>query len=236
MRELNRHGAEQTYLLAGTGTTEFSNHSHASYNTAMLLSPQGKTIYRYYKNHLVMFGEYIPIIDWFPWIYQYTPMPGGLKPGRAPGTFSLHQTPFSTSVCFESTVPHVIRRQALASKPAIVHLNLSNDGWFYGSSILDLHFQSAVLRAVENRLPVLVAANTGISAVIDRAGRVEQRGPRHATALISTSVERTTQTSFYATVLGDWLAFLCCWVNIIFGLWPCWKSYRTPRQSPSGSS
>jgi apolipoprotein N-acyltransferase len=222
--EINSHTSGQTYLLAGTGTTEFGAQQSVSFNTAMLLSPAGKPIYRYYKNHLVMFGEYIPIVDWFPWIYQYTPMPGGLKPGREPGRFEIKSYPIGTSVCFESTVPHVIRQQALPTKqhreyPAL-HITVSNDGWFYGSAILDLHFQSAVMRAVEHGVPMLVAANTGISGVIDGYGRVSQRGPRHDTALLETKLNSISKSTLYVETIGDWPAFLCCWLTVLLGCYP----------------
>ncbi|MFM8891424.1 MAG: apolipoprotein N-acyltransferase, partial [Planctomycetia bacterium] len=63
-------------------------------------------------------------------------------------------------------------------------VNLTNDGWFWGSSELDMHLTAAVFRAVEVRTPILVAANTGFSAAIDGSGRLLARGPRRATGTL----------------------------------------------------
>ena len=86
------------------------------------------------------------------------------------------------NVCFEDMVPHLMQRQiaALTKKrtPPDVLVNISNDGWFRGSSMLDHHFNCAILAAVENRIPVLVSANTGITGWIDGSGRVVERLPK----------------------------------------------------------
>ena len=70
--------------------------------------------------------------------------------------------------------------KAAGNEPDVL-VNLTNDGWFYGSNELDLHMICGVFRAVECRKPFLIAANTGISAWIDSDGRIMQRGPRRAT-------------------------------------------------------
>ena len=89
------------------------------------------------------------------------------------------------NICYESVLSHVIRRQvnALAAEgrePDML-VNLTNDGWFWGSSELDMHLACGVFRAVECRKPLLIAANTGFSAWIDGDGRILEQGPRRAT-------------------------------------------------------
>jgi len=69
-----------------------------------------------------------------------------------------------------------------------VLVNLTNDGWFWGSSELDMHLTSAIFRAVEVRTPIVIAANTGLSAAIDGSGRLLARGPRRATATLRAQV------------------------------------------------
>jgi apolipoprotein N-acyltransferase len=230
--QINQAESGRTHFLVGGTSLELQPNRSRVFNAALLLSPDGKIGSRYFKKHLVMFGEYIPLGEWFPIIYQLTPMPGGLARGGEFTSFEAAGLSFAPSICFESTVPQLIRQQVntLASKgrePAVL-INTTNDGWFYGSSILDLHFQCAVLRAIENRKPFLIAANTGISGVIDGSGRVQQRGPSHDTAVLVAEVQPDGRRSLYRT-LGDWPAALCAAVVFLallaeFGSW--WRSSR----------
>jgi apolipoprotein N-acyltransferase len=89
-----------------------------------------------------------------------------------------------------------------------VLVNLTNSGWFWGSSELDLHLICNVFRAVECRKPMLVAANTGFSAWIDKSGQVQKLGPRRDKGVIVAEVEPSDVQSLYSRV-GDWPAGLC---------------------------
>jgi apolipoprotein N-acyltransferase len=79
-------------------------------------------------------------------------------------------------------------------RPDVI-VNLTNDGWFWGSSELDMHLASGIFRAVEVRTPLAIAANTGFSAVIDGCGRLVECGPRRATATLRASVHPDGRTS-----------------------------------------
>jgi len=109
-------------------------------------------------------------------------------------------------------LPHLIRRQvqtlAHAGREPHVLLNLTNDGWFWGSSELDMHLICGVFRAVEMRKPFLIAANTGFSAWIDANGRILDRGPRRATGTILAEVCPDPRHSLYLRY-GDWFAGAC---------------------------
>jgi apolipoprotein N-acyltransferase len=200
-------------LLVGTTTwVTGPGNKEANYNSALLADPAGNVVGRYYKQHAVMFGEYIPLGDKLPWIYALTPMPRGMSVGDGPTALQVAGLTMSPSICFESVVPHLIRSQVIdlakAGTPADVLVNVTNDGWFWGSSILDLHFRCSVFRAIENRKPVIVAANTGFSTWIDGSGRIRAVGPRRATAVLTAEVRPDGRTSPYHT-LGDWPAALC---------------------------
>ncbi len=171
-----------------------------------------------------MFGEYLPWGDVFPWLYGITPMAQGLDPGQEPQCFRVHGWCLSPSICFESTVPHLIRQQVETLRksncPPDLLVNVTNDGWFWGSNILDLQLACAVFRAIENRLPVIIAANTGISAYVDSRGHVQQHGPRRGEAVLSAEVETDGRLSCYRRV-GDLPAGLCacfCLAVAVFGL------------------
>ena len=132
---------------------------------------------RYDKMHPVLFGEYVPLGETFPWLYRLTPMAGGLTAGEEPQVFEAAGLRWCPCICFENTVPHLVRRQVVElsrrGTPPDVLVTLTNDGWFWGSSMLDLHFACGIFRAVELRRPMLIAANTGFSAWVDADGRVK---------------------------------------------------------------
>jgi apolipoprotein N-acyltransferase len=196
--------AETVPLLAGGHA--FDPVRNAEYNSAFLFNRDGQVIFRYHKMHLVMFGEYVPLGQWFPVVYQLTPIPGALAAGTSPESFSIEGTNFCPSICFESTVGHLIRRQVLTlaekGREPDVLVNVTNDGWFYGSNCLDLHLACNVFRAVELRKPMLVAANTGFSAHIDGCGRLLAQGPRRATDILRADVSADGRNSGYRW-LGD---------------------------------
>lgn len=202
------------------------------FNTAVLVDPTGAIGGQYEKVHRVMFGEYIPLGDVLPWLYQITPVAASLTRGHGPESFQLGRYRLAPNICFENILPHFIRWQVNELKqrgeePDIL-VNLTNDGWFWGSSELDQHLTCAVLRAVEMRKPFLVAANTGFSAAIDTDGRVLAQGPRRDTAVVVAEVTLDQRRSLYAH-WGDWFAGVClmfCGVMAVGGIGDAVKRRR----------
>lgn len=226
-----------TCWLLGCNTIAYGPGPTQIYNSALLLRSEGP-ISRYDKMHPVMFGEYVPLTDLFPFLYDLTPMAGGLTPGAGPVVMQVADAKLSPSICFESTVPHLIREQvamleARGERPDCL-VNITNDGWFWGSSLLDMHLHCAVMRAVENRRPMLVAANTGFSASIDGRGQIAAVGPRREKQVIPALVYRETLRSPYL-VVGDTPALLCAvfaWlVAIVHVSTDFARLLRTPRMS-----
>jgi apolipoprotein N-acyltransferase len=208
-----------TKLLVGTTTYAYGS-AVKIFNSALLADRGGEVVGRYYKTHPVMFGEYIPFGEALPWLYKITPMAGGLSIGEGPKVFEVSGMKLSPSVCFESTIPHLIRSQLAELERrgtrADVLVNVTNDGWFWGTAMLDLHFRCGVFRAVENRKPLIVAANTGISAHVDGSGVILQRGPKRGTDVLIADVKSDGRRSFYS-MTGDWLG----WGSAVvcMGLW-----------------
>ncbi len=210
--------ARPTYVILGTGFWHFDGGSPRHYNSAILVAPDGSVVARYDKMHPVIFGEYVPLGSVFPWLYRLMPMPSGLSAGKGPVSFQVAGIRLAPNICFESILPQLIRRHVVELRrngtPPDVLVNLTNDGWFWGSSILDLHLQSNIFRAVEMRRPVLVAANTGISAVIDACGRVVTRGGKRETQVLRGVIAVSAHDSPYLHV-GEWpwlasMAVICC--------------------------
>ena len=216
-----------TNCLVGTGTENFQDDVYEQYNTAALFSGNGELMDRYHKMHPVMFGEYIPLGNMVPWLYQLTPLGGGLSRGTEARSMEVASVGFVPNICFENTVPHLIRRHVNelqeAGKPVDVLVTLTNDGWFWGSALLDLHLACGIYRAVENGKPMLIAANTGFSAHIDRRGRVLQKGPRRAADVLFAEVGATDGGATFYTRFGDVFAAACCLISLV-GIGIGWKS------------
>lgn len=193
------------------------------YNSAQFVSADGRLLASYDKMHPVMFGEYVPFAEYFPALYKFTPLSGGLKVGQKPVAELIDGIRYCPSICYETVIPHLIRRQVATlseqgAEPDVL-VNMTNDGWFWGSSELDLHLKCGVFRAIECRKPLLIAANTGLSAWIDGDGRVVERAPRRQDAVIIADVQTDGRRSFYLAH-GDWFAGIClaaCLGLAVFG-------------------
>jgi apolipoprotein N-acyltransferase len=239
-RESQRAGAA---LLWGIHAAHAEPRGILQYNSAAFVTPERGLVGRYDKRHLVPFGEYLPLRNALPFLQHFTPYGGnaGLQAGARPAVFDYKDWRFAPVICFEDTVPHVVR-QAVAAGPTAetprkvdVAVNLTNDGWFHGSSELDQHLITAAFRAVECRTPLVRAVNTGISAIIDGDGAIREpdvfidgdwrkdssepprkslRDPksgkwrRQMTAALIHTVPLDNRTSFYVR-FGDWFAGAC---------------------------
>ncbi len=194
------------------------------FNTALATDRLGNVTDRYDKIHLVIFGEYVPFADHFPWLYHLTPLPSSTRSGNVPKSFRIGDARYAPSICYENTIPQLIRSQVVelrdeGQEPDVL-VNLTNDGWFWGSTELDLHLACSVFRAIECRKPFLVAANTGFSAWVDSRGAIRAQGPRRATDVIVADTQIDRRRSPYLAV-GDVPAGVCllgCAVLTIIGI------------------
>jgi apolipoprotein N-acyltransferase len=165
------------------------------YNAAFLVGPDGKWRQVYHKRDLVIFGEYVPLEKWLPFLKWLTPITGGWTPGNKPVTFQLERhtsgphvlelqnsqlIPESDAsamircsplICFEDAFPDSARDSAQDDTDFLV--NLTNDGWFGESAEQWQHMADSVFRAVENGLPLIRCCNNGITCLIDGHGRLE---------------------------------------------------------------
>lgn len=157
------------------------------YNSAVLFGAGGEVDSIYDKVHLVPFGEYIPFEKYMPFLREHIDKPiGRFGHGDEYKLFSLKTSSESVSdgirrrqisfhkfgvmICFEDIFPYMARQFSRAGADFLV--NITNDAWFGKTAASRQHMQASVFRAVENRRPVIRAANTGISCFIDTAGRV----------------------------------------------------------------
>jgi apolipoprotein N-acyltransferase len=205
-----------TPVLWGLNFERMTVGKRSMYNSAVLVTPGGAISEPYHKIHLVPWGEYLPLADSLPWLHVFTPHASsdyGLDAGSEHVRFRFDRYSFGVLICFEDTLPDAARAY-VSSDPVDMLVNISNDGWFRGSSELDAHLAISIFRAVECRRPLVRAVNTGISAIIDANGRVVQVagsgfGPRKlSTDVVVGAVPLDRRASFYARA-GDWLGWSC---------------------------
>jgi apolipoprotein N-acyltransferase len=170
------------------------------FNAAFLFDPDGRCAAIYHKQKLVIFGEYIPLVRWLPFIKWFTPIPGSFASGDHPVPFEMDwwgerpREPFgdtnvlsiggsprvsphqkvktSTLICFEDMFPELAREYVQDDTDFLV--NLTNDGWFGDSAEQWQHAAGGVFRAVENGVPLVRCCNNGVTCWIDANGRLRE--------------------------------------------------------------
>ncbi|MBN1912809.1 MAG: apolipoprotein N-acyltransferase [Candidatus Omnitrophica bacterium] len=158
-------------LLLGSATLRGSVY----YNSALLVSKEGRAQGRYDKLHLVPFGEYIPLRGSLPFLETVVPI-GDFAAGSEYTVFPITATryplsaKFSVLICFEDLFPQLSRRFRMRGADFLI--NITNDAWFKKTSSPNQHLSASVFRAVENRVNLVRSANTGVSAFIDPKGRI----------------------------------------------------------------
>ena len=162
----------KTDLLLGTIDLDETN----DYNAALLVSDGGKGVQVYRKVHLVPFGEYIPGRHIIPLLARVVgdQVPGDFGFGKEHTVFRLtnDKALIAPLICFEDTIGDLTRQFVL--RGANLLANVTNDGWFLCSAGSRQHLANAVFRCVETRLPMVRAANTGVTCFVNEFGRITQ--------------------------------------------------------------
>ncbi|PYI85992.1 MAG: apolipoprotein N-acyltransferase [Verrucomicrobia bacterium] len=169
----------RTWLLLGADDVERRVKSAAGvetryYNSSFLVNPAGEAVASYRKRQLVIFGEYVPLVRWLPFMKYLTPIGSGFTSGDRPVPFKMtepHAT-LAVLICFEDTFPHLAREYVQDETDLLV--NLTNNGWFGDSAAQWQHAANAVFRAVENGVPLVRCGNNGLTCWVDAQGRMRQ--------------------------------------------------------------
>ena len=181
-------------------------------NSAYLLRPSGEISGRYDKQHLVPFGEYIPLQEILFFLDKLVVGIGDFQPGPGPTLLDFErgpdkrQTRFGVAICFEVIFPDLVRRLALEGADFLV--TITNDAWFGNTVAPHQHFGMVVFRAVENRMAFARAANTGVSGLIDPTGRILTSTPIFAEHAVIGSIPLGAPATVY-TRFGDVFAWAC---------------------------
>ena len=211
-----------------TAIGEFAQHPKDVdiYNRVLSIASDGTIHGAYAKKHLVIFGEYVPLVnilpDFIPNFIQFKPFTPGKSVNLLP-VFNVkdnteHQKiEVGASICFESVFPDEFRRPV--QKGAKVMGIFTNDAWFKGTAFPELHLSMAPFRAVENRIAVFRCANGGFTCVVDRFGRITtalitpdttEQVLIASVPLLSSSERKYTLYTRY----GDWFPILCAIICI----------------------
>jgi len=186
-------------------------------NTAFLITEQG-IVGRYDKIQLVPFGEFVPLSGLLGFVRGWAQFIAELEAGSRAVVFNAPPAPFGVVICYEGIFPDLFRR--FVRDGAQLMVNMTNDAWFGRTSGPEQHLTMYPFRAVEHRVSVVRAANTGVSAFIAPSGVITRRLHLFDRGVMTESVPlRTRQTLF--TRLGDWLGLLSLGVSTaaVAGSW-----------------
>lgn len=168
------------------------------YNAIEVL--QGDQLLAFYdKIHLVPFGEYLPLARLLKPLGVHHLVPGVWDRGEGPRELSAPGLPpIAPLICFEAAFPGKAAPRLPGVARAQLLLNVTNDGWFGQTTGPYQHFAQARLRAIEEGLPLVRVANTGVSAVVDAYGRILAALPLGEEGVIDARLPQAAPESFFA--------------------------------------
>ena len=217
--------------LLDSGETQY-------FNSAFLFDEEGRIAGEYDKRHLVIFGEFIPFARWIPARWQAAlGLPESISAGTEGSIFraGAARIPLAPLICFEDMLAELARADVRAGARMLV--NITNDAWFDERIAPRQHMLNAVFRAVENRVPMVRAANTGVTCAIEPSGRVtaflsdgagRTDGPGVLWADVSVPDDAAPLT-FYAR-FGDMYGIACAAATVLWLATAVWKRRKQPKE------
>ncbi len=195
-----------THFLIGSPSFSLEEKQTRYYNRAYMFNPSAIVTGTYDKNHLVPFGEYVPLGEYLTFLGKITAQAGNFSPGSKsykPLEFKDNTT--GVLICFEILFPSI--SSGFVKNGADILTTITNDAWFGYTSAAQQHFAIAVFRAIENRRSVARAANTGISGFIDPTGKILDTTRLFTDTAITRKLVKLDRVSFY-TARGDIFAMI----------------------------
>ena len=214
-RRLRASGADHV-----VGVLEHDDDDDRRYNSALAIRSGGGTdeaVYR--KEHLVPFGEYLPLRPLFGWMLNYLEIPmANFSPWRGPqAPLQAAGVPLGVSICFEDAFPEQIRSTLPAARLLV---NLSEDAWFGNSLAPHQRLQMARMRAMESARYMVRAANTGPSALIDARGTVLAQSAQFESTVLRGTVQPLRGATPYADFGNTLVIALLAFLMALAAKWP----------------
>lgn len=216
-KKLLQLGTESnSYILFGSPGFIGKGNDITPFNSAFLISPEKKVLGQYDKIHLVPFGEYVPLKKILFFVDKMVTGIGNFGSGTEYTVFSIPGGKLSVLICFEVIFPELVRHFVNAGAEFLV--NITNDAWFGKSAASYQHISMVVFRAIENRRPVIRAANTGITGIIDSKGKIiAQTDIFVRDKIIGNIFPEKNYRTFY-TRYGDVFAVFIILCTILYGI------------------
>ncbi|MFV1950683.1 MAG: apolipoprotein N-acyltransferase, partial [Nitrospinota bacterium] len=203
------------YLLLGSLSSKYDSGKIQMFNSAFLVSPDSKITGKYDKIHLVPFGEYVPFHRFLPFVDKI--VEGGIGDFEEGKDYTVMTIPggrFGVLICYEVIFPDLVRR--FVKNGAQFMVNITNDAWFGISAASYQHISMVTLRAIENRVPIVRAANTGISGIIDQTGRIVKETDIFVRTSIYGDIFPKAYRDTFFTAYGDIFAYICLFLTVVF--------------------
>lgn len=228
-------GAVLTALALDTRDTELAPPTSHFYNSMILFDHEANTLGVYHKRKLVPFGEYLPAEQFLSriGISNLVNLPGGFTPGAdnqmrlsmSAQSDRLDLPEFLALICYEAIFPALTRHSSVWNNPNVQAshgpnwiLNLTNDAWFGRLSGPYQHFHQSRLRAVEQGLPMIRVANTGITAMVDPYGRIRDSINLNSRGFVDVKLTTRLSPTVYS-IYGDLVPFLLTFALLIIYGW-----------------
>jgi len=186
----------RTLIFGGLAFRLHGTEDPEEFNSAFLIGPGGAVLARYDKHILMPFGEYLPLASYIPRLKELSPETAGFTFGTGVSLFTIPgTTTIGPLICYEDLVPGMSRRETSAG--AEVLLNILNDAWYGDTAAPYQHQALALWRAIENRRYLLRGSNSGVTSIIDAAGRVVAEGGLFRAEVVKGTVPRLRVRTFY---------------------------------------
>ena len=209
IRELAR--ARSVHVLFGS-TDVVGRDEPEYYNAAIVVDPRGESPAVYHKQHLVPWGEYVPMRGWLFFVSPLVENVGGFTAGADATVLPVRGHGVGTAICYEIIYPGLVRELVTSGSQLLT--TVTNDAWYGRTSAPHQHFQMATMRAIEGGRYLVRAANTGISGAIDPYGRVLVRTPLFEDAVVIADVRLLDHATIYSRI-GDLGAWVCAGLTLV---------------------
>jgi len=216
VRDIVFQGAIDTPTLFGGLAQRERDGKILPFNTAFMTDGDGSIVGTYDKTYLLAFGEYMPLGDTFPVLYQISPNSGRFAPGDHVQPVPFGPYRIGVLICYEDILPSFVARSVQVGNPHLL-VNITNDAWFGDTHAPWEHLAIAKLRAVEHHRALVRSTNSGVSTVIDPAGRTLALSGVFTRENLSAEVPMMQGSSLYVT-LGNFPGYLALLALLGLGL------------------
>ncbi|MCK4340044.1 MAG: apolipoprotein N-acyltransferase, partial [Candidatus Cloacimonetes bacterium] len=183
------------------------------YNSATMIDKDGNFLPKYDKIRLVPFGERIPFLRTFPILEKFQFGQANFEYGKNPRLYPINDFQFPILICFEGVFPELSRQYV--RKGADFIIVITNDGWFQETAFPKEHANNTKIRAVENRVSLFRAANTGISYIVNPKGKMIKKTEIYEKKNISDFLFTSKNKFSFFVKVGYIFPIICFWFSII---------------------